>query len=289
MQLGMKEGDILLVQEKYVMESLKQFDMLDCKPASTPLKPNVKFTLKDSPVDDNAKARMNQFPYRQVVGKLMYLAVCTRPDICQAVNELSRFNNNPGKTHWEGAQRVLRYLKGTAGVGLLYRHGESSDIWGYVDASHTSCRDSNKGRAAYIFMSGGGPVSWASKRVGNGSLSSCETEYMGLTLAAQEASYLGELQSEMYRDIGSDDKTIKCIDLLTDSQSAKSLAENPVYHGRSKHILAKWHFIRQRVSKGWIKLFDVRTESMGADMMTKAVGPSILSVNMKLIGMFKSG
>ena len=184
---------------------------------------------------------------------------------------------------------MLRYLKGTAGVGLLYRHGESKDIWGYVDASHTSCPDSNKGRAAYIFMSGGGPVSWASKRVGNGSLSSCETEYMGLTLAAQEASHLGELQSEMYRDIGSDDKSVKCIDLLTDSQSAKSLAENPVYRGRSKHILAKWHFIRQRVSKGWIKLFDVRTESMGADMMTKAVGPSILAVNMKLIGMFKSG
>ena len=66
---------------------------------------------------------------------------------------------------------------------------------------------------------------------------------MGLTLAAQEASYLGELQSEMYRDIGSKKGATKCIDLLTDSQSAKSLAENPVYHGRNKHILAKWHFI----------------------------------------------
>ena len=53
----------------------------------------------------------------------------------------------------------MRYLKGTAGVGLLYRKEESRDIWGYVDASHTSCPDSNKGRAAYVFMSGGGPVS----------------------------------------------------------------------------------------------------------------------------------
>ena len=132
-------------------------------------------------------------------------------------------------------------------------------------------------------------MSWASKRVGNGSLSSCETEYMGLTLAAQEASYRGELQLEMYRDIGSCNKSMKCIDLLTDSQSAKSLAENPVYHGRRQHILAKWHFIRQRVSKGLVRLIDVRTESMAADMMTKAVGPSILSVKMKLIGMFKSG
>ena len=158
-----------------------------------------------------------------------------------------------------------------------------------LHTSHTSCPNSNKRRAAYVFMSGGAPVSWASKRVGNGSLSSCETEYMGLTLTAQEASYLGELQSEMYRDIGSKKGAVKCIDLLTDSHSAKSLAENPVYHGRSKQILAKWHFIRQQVSKGWIKLFDVRTESMGADMMTKVVGPSILAVNMKLIGMHRSG
>ena len=77
MQQGMKEGDILLVKEKYVIEILKQFKMLDCKPASTPLEPGVKLTLKDSPVDDIGKARMEQFPYRQVVGKLMYLAVCT--------------------------------------------------------------------------------------------------------------------------------------------------------------------------------------------------------------------
>ena len=100
---------------------------------------------------------------------------------------------------------------------------------------------------------------------------------------------MGELQAEMFRDIGKGKAVVKCIDLMTDSQSAKSLAKNPVYHGRSKHILAKWHFIRQRASKGWIKLFDVRTESMGADMMTKSVGPLVLAVNMKLIGMHKSG
>ena len=136
MQLGMKEGDILLVQEKYVTDILKQFDMLECKPASTPLEPSVKLSVKDSPVDDLGKSRMEQYPYRQVVGKLMYLAVCTRPDICQAVSELSRFNSNPGKKHWESAVRVLRYLKGTADVGLLYRKGESTYIWGYVEHTH---------------------------------------------------------------------------------------------------------------------------------------------------------
>ena len=106
----MQDGDILLVQDKYVMEILKLFDILECKSASTPLEPSTKLTVKDSPLDDLGKSRMEQYPYRQVVGKLMYLAVCTRPDICQAVSELSRFNNNPGKKHWESAMRVLRYL-----------------------------------------------------------------------------------------------------------------------------------------------------------------------------------
>ena len=93
----------------------------------------------------------------------------------------------------------------------------------------------------------------------------------------------------MYRDIRVKKGVVKCIDLMTNNQSAKSLAKIPVYLGRSKHILAKWHFIRHRVTKGLINLFDVRTESMGVDMMTKAVGPSVLGVNMKLIGMHESG
>ena len=82
---------------------------------------------------------------------------------------------------------------------------------------------------------------------------------------------------------------MKCIELLTDSQSTKSLAGNPVYHGRSKHIRAKWHFIRKRVELGMVKLVDVRTELMGVDMMTKAVGPRVLAANMRLIGMSKCG
>ena len=139
--------------------------------------------------------------------------------------------------HIDGVLASMGFVRLTGDHGVYFKW----DGVNRVDASHTSCPDSNKGRAACVFMSGGAPISWASKRVGNGSLSSCETEYMGLTLATQEASFLGELQSEMYRDIGEKKAVVKCIDLITDSQSAKSLVENPVYHGRSKHILAKWH------------------------------------------------
>ena len=101
---------------------------------------------------------MEAYPYRQVVGKLMYLAVCTRLDICHAISELSRFNANPGLKHWESAMRVLKYLSGIVGMSLMYKCGASRDMRGYVDASHTSCPDTGKGRAAYMFMSAGAPV-----------------------------------------------------------------------------------------------------------------------------------
>ena len=179
---GMEEGDIFMVQEKYVHDILRQFEMVGCKPISTPLEPGVKLSVVNSPGDDLGKLEMERFPYRQVVGKLMYLAVCTRPDIGQAISELSRFNSNPGLKHWESAMKVLRHLSGTAAVGLMFKRGASKDLWGYVDALHTSCPDTRKGGAAYVFISGGAPVSWACKRVGSALLSSCETEYMGLML-----------------------------------------------------------------------------------------------------------
>ena len=136
----------------------------------------MKLSVVDSPEDDEGRAQMELYPYRQMIGKLMYLAICTRPDISQAVSELSRFNANPGVKHWESVVRVMRYLSGTAGMGLLYKKGASKDSWGYVDSLHTSCPDTGKKRAAYVFMSARAPVSWASKRVGSDSLSSCETE-----------------------------------------------------------------------------------------------------------------
>ena len=73
--------------------------------------------------------------------------------------------------------------------------------------------------------------------------------------------------------------------LLTDSQSALALAENPKFHGRSKHIKVKWHFIRNRVEEGTIVLEDVRTEFMAADMLTKSVGPVALKVHKGLVGL----
>ena len=69
---------------------LVRYEMVDYKLASTPLEPDVKLSEGDCPVSDQENMEMARTPYQLVVGSLMYLAVCTRPNIRQAVSELSQ-------------------------------------------------------------------------------------------------------------------------------------------------------------------------------------------------------
>ena len=101
---------------------------------------------------------MELVPYRSAVGSLMYLAICTGPDISAAVSALSHYNANPGRAHWEGVQYVLKYLKGTASGGIRYRKGASTDIWGFTDASHLTCLDTSRSRTGFALISAGGVV-----------------------------------------------------------------------------------------------------------------------------------
>ena len=141
-------------------------------------------------------------------------------------------------------QHVLRYLHGTSGEGLCFRKGVSTALWGYCDSSHLTCPDTSRSRAAFVMISAGGPVSWQSKLLGNASLSSCESEYMGFSAAAQEVSFLRQLQLQMQ---GEDGVGVP-VKVLVDSQPALDIVHNPVYHARTKQVLARYHFVRDSVT-----------------------------------------
>ena len=112
--------------------------------------------------------------------------------------------------------------------------------------------------------------------------STCESEYVGLSESGNEAMYLLQLQGEL--DIGSPG-----VLLYGDNESSIKLAKNPVFHQRSKHILIKYHSLRDRVEKKQIELCKVDTGLNAADMFTKNVGVGILKVCKELIGMCSSG
>ena len=106
----------------------------------------------------NKGESVDQVEYARVIGSLMYLMSCTRPDIAFTVSSLSRFTSNPGENHWKAIVRVLRYLRYTRNYGLHY-FKDPAVLEGFSDASWISDIQDTKGTSGYVFTLGGGVVS----------------------------------------------------------------------------------------------------------------------------------
>jgi hypothetical protein len=91
----------------------------------------------------------------------VYLASATRPDISFAMSKLSRFVSNPGDDHWRALERVLRYIKGTMSLGI-HCTGYPAVLEGYCDANWIYDADEIYTTSGYVFLLGGGVVSWKS-------------------------------------------------------------------------------------------------------------------------------
>lgn len=194
----------------------------------------------------------------------MYLATCTRPDIAYAVSHLSQFNTCFNREHWTAAKHVLRYLKGTSDLALTYTKDEKS-IEGFVDADWANCSIDRKSYTGFAFTLSGCSISWESRKQ-TVALSSTEAEYMALSEAAKQATYLIHLLSAF----GIPDVTIQ---IFCDNNGAIKLTENPVFHAHSKHIDIRHHFVREVLSQGAISITHISTTDMASDFLTKALPP----------------
>ncbi|XP_039131843.1 secreted RxLR effector protein 161-like [Dioscorea cayenensis subsp. rotundata] len=199
--------------------------------------------------------------YRQLVGSLIYLTL-THPDLAYAVVVASRYMQNPKKPHLESVRRILRYLKGTTVYGILYRKGERCQVTGYCDADYAGDCDTRRSTTGYIFSLGSGAVSWCSKRQATVSLSTTEAEYRAAAMAAQESTWLMQLLKDLHQPI-------EQVILHCDNRSAVCLAENPMFHARTKHIEVHYHFLREKVLQGEIYMKLTPTEDQIADIFTK--------------------
>jgi Reverse transcriptase (RNA-dependent DNA polymerase) len=251
-------------QREYVLKVLERFGMSECKSVVTPLESSVKLSKTDCPastaVTDTAFMRL----YQSAVGAVMYAMMGTRPDIAFAVASLSQFSSNPGQSHWLSLKHVLRYLKGTVDYKLTYGgNNRSLHFHGFCDSDWGSDVDDRRSVTGYVFMLGGGAVSWQSKKQPTVALSSVEAEYMAATQATREAMWWRKLLHEL--GIQSYPTTT----IYSDSQGSIALSKNPEHHGRSKHIDIRHHFVREQVVAGVVALQYVPTEEMMADVMTK--------------------
>ena len=128
--------------------------------------------------------------YEGMTGLLMFSMVETRPDIAIATSVASRFAKNPSRHHTEAVKTIFRYLKGSRERGITYGGQDELFIEGYSDSDWAGDKESRKSISGYCSMLNEGPVSWCSKRQSTVALSSTEAEYITLTLAAKEATWL---------------------------------------------------------------------------------------------------
>ncbi|KAE8708930.1 hypothetical protein F3Y22_tig00110332pilonHSYRG00561 [Hibiscus syriacus] len=249
---------IFLCQQKYAKDLLKRFGMLECKSTSTPMEPNIKMCAHEG--KDLEDATM----YRQLVGSMIYLTL-TRPDISYAVGVMSRYMQNPKKPHLEAVRRILRYVKNTIDYGLLYKKGEDCKLVGYCDADYAGDHDTRRSTTGYVFKLGSGTISWCSKRKPTVSLSTTEAEYRAAAMAAQESTWLIQLMNNLHQPVD------YAISLYCDNQSAIRLAENPVFHTRTKHVEVHYHFVREKVLQEEIEMRQIKTDEQIADLFTKSL------------------
>lgn len=255
---------IELDQGIYVSEVLKRFGMENCKPACAPSDTNTKLSI-DMPSDNANAEELAKIPYQEAVGSLLYLAQGTRPDIAFAVNDVSRFNSNYSLAHWKAVKRILRYLSGTINYKLCFSIQDANQMVAYSDADWASDIDKRRSCTGYVFIISSGAVSWKSTRQSTVALSSTEAEYMALSATVQEVIWLMQMAEELGLDV------IKPIVIKCDNQSAIKLAESDGYRQRPKHIDIRFHYIREKIQNGLIKVEFLKTEKMVADSLTKAV------------------
>ena len=173
------------------LKVLQRFNMLDCRPISTPMDPGAGNTLMPSEDQDDKKTITC---YQSVVGPLMWPAMHTRPDIAYTVGVLSRYCSNPGPLHCKYLQRIMRYISSTLDTGLVFRKDTEDDIVGYSDSDYAGTKDGRSSTGDYKFLLAGAPISYRSKLQPTVALSTCEAEYMALTEAAKEAICIANRQ-----------------------------------------------------------------------------------------------
>ncbi|KAL9840866.1 putative RNA-directed DNA polymerase [Arabidopsis thaliana] len=178
LEIARTEAGISLCQRKYALELLASTGMINCKPVSVPMVPNLKLMKADGELEDREH-------YRRIVGKLMYLTI-TRPDITFAVNKLCQFSYAPRTAHLQAAHRVLQYIKGTVGQDLFYSASSDLTLKELSNSDWTSCPDSHHSTTGFTMFVGDSLISLRSKKQHVVSRSSAEAEYRALALATCE-------------------------------------------------------------------------------------------------------
>ena len=262
------------VSQRYYTESLiERWGMSDANPVHTPMEDHL-WKLKEAPpnaLPDLSKLKSEKFIklYQAIVGRLLFLAISTCPDIKYSVQALSQHNIKPTITHFLAAKRVIRYLIATKDYSLHYGGNRRHEpLVGYSDADWANEPD-RISISGYVWTFAGGLISWGSRKQRTVACSSTEGEYMAVALCIQEGLWIKSLFSHL-RISTPLPFVIKC-----DNKGAIFLADGQGASTRSKHIDIKYHFVREQTIKKVFDIVYIPTADQTADIFTKPLGRTL--------------
>ena len=253
--------NIWLNQFKYIRGLLKRYNMEACRPTTIPGDSGI-YSLPDRPTPE-----VIDRPYRSLIGGLLWIAICTRPDLAFIVGFLARYLDKYTEHHWQAALRVLRYLHKTSDLSLVYSGDSETPLEDtlrlYSDADFAACKETRRSVSGSLVQLAGGAILWSSQQQKCVSLSSTEAEYIALSECTKTALWLRTL----FEELNINTKPV----ILVDNQSSLRLIHNSEYHKRTEHIATRFLFCRQVAEQQQVEYKYVSTTENLADALTKAL------------------
>lgn len=276
-QRNYEEGTLTITQQNYVHSILERYGMQDANAASTP---GYGQELSTNQPEDKLLGASEAKRYQSITGSILYLAQCTRFDLTYAANQLTRACSGPGQVHMTAAKHVLRYLRGTPDLPIIFKRGQFR-MTAYTDASFGANPDNRKSTTGYLFFLGGGLISFGSKTQTLTAQSTVESELQALSYSAREAVYL----SNFLLELGF--KNFVSVPINSDSAGALSVAGNSMFSSRTKHIALRYFFLRELIKRHKISIHHKPSQLMLADIATKHLSKQQFTFLLKKIQDFQ--
>ena len=283
-----ESGTLHLTQQGLIDSVLRQVG-LDPEASEREVKP--KFVPSNGILhrDSEGADRQQKWNYRSVIGKLMYLANNTRPDLSFAVHQCARYATDPKQSHEEAVKYICRYLWLTRDKGMICTPTPDGELNAYADAdfagrwhqSTTHMRESVLSRTGYVIMYCGCPIIWASKLQTEVALSSAESELMALSACMRVILPMRRLVEEIGEHSFLSDMPLNGVKILShrlkaskvfeDNASCIVMATSENVRPRTRHIATKYYRFKDEVRRGKVQVIKVDTKQNISDIFTKSL------------------
>ncbi|GKC36291.1 putative ribonuclease H-like domain-containing protein, partial [Tanacetum coccineum] len=256
LQVMQKDDGIFIIQDKYVSDILKKFDLVTVKTASTLIETN-KALLKDEEAED-----VDVYLYRSMIGSLMYLTA-SRSNIMFAICACARFQVTPKTSHLHAVKRIFRYLKGQPKLGLWYPMDSLFDLEAFYNSDYAGAILDMKSTIGGCQFLSKRLISWQCKKQTIVVNSTTEAEYVAAANCCEQVLWI---QNQML-DYGFNFMNTK---IHIDNESTICIVKNPVFHSKTKNIEIRHHFIEDSYEKKLIQVIKIHTDHNVVDLLTKA-------------------